>query len=204
MVLARVGIADTLQLRVEGIVNANSVCGYSKTVVQAPNILTHISVWIVGSSVGDVNDVDAVSSRVKATGWSQHEIADTSSCTTSVGVPGPRAVEVVVNRCHGFTSCNSSTASVVVAVEAELDKILVVKRHHSNLDGVAEKEYEFTQSSGDSVESGLLDASRGVQHKEDVLHAVGEAGGLAPVSCSMLSNVEGSWVNSQRFRLWVC
>ena len=202
VVFARISISDAVELRLQCLFNSNSISGHSKPIVEAADIFTDIAIWVIGASVSEVNDINAVGSGVETTGLCEHKIADTLCSTTSVSVAGARAVEVIIDITHGLTGSNTATTCVVVTVKAELHVVLVIKGHHSHFDWVAEEHNKVTQSFSDPVESGFRDASGSVQNKENVLHAVGEAVGLAPVAGSVLGNVEWNWVHSQW--LWGC
>jgi hypothetical protein len=167
------------------------------TVVEARNLIADVQIWIVGSSVGDENNVDAVRGNRYTTNFGKHEVADAQRGSGCVGPASPRTTVPVVDAADGVPGVYSSSARVVEAIEAELDKVLVVERHHCDFDRVAEKKNQFAEDGGRSIEFAFSDAPRRVQNEENVLGAIWSATRLAPVAVSMLRHVELRWLEGE-------
>ena len=114
-----------------------------------------------------------------------------------MGPASPRTTVPVVDAADGVPGVYSSSARVVEAIEAELDKVLVIERHHCDFDRVAEKENQLAEDGGHSIEVAFSDAPRRVQNEENVLGASWSAAGLAPVAVSMLRHVELRWLEGE-------
>ena len=134
-----IGVADALQLGIVCISDSYCVCGNAVSVVQTRDFVADVQIRIVGSSVGDENDVNAVRRDGETARLSEHEVTD-ALCSASCVCPACAASGVaVVDRFDSITGVCPSTARVVEAVEAKFDEIFVVECHNGDLDGAAER-----------------------------------------------------------------
>ena len=81
---------DSLQLILIYVTcDSNGVCVDSKSIMETTltNISANMTIWVVGLSISDEHNIDAICRWIDATCRGEHEVTHTLCCTTCVCQP---------------------------------------------------------------------------------------------------------------------
>ena len=145
MEVARISVTDAIEFIIISVSNANCICVDSEPIVKAENVRADITIWIVRFSISDEYNINAIGDWINTARLREHEITHTLSSTTGVGVPDSITIEVVGNICNSFRRSHTSTAGIIIAVEAELYVVLVIERHDCNFDWSAKEHHQLAE-----------------------------------------------------------
>jgi hypothetical protein len=172
-VLIDVVINDALQFWLISTSNSNGICVDSSSIVKTLYNFANVSTWVIGSTIGNVHNIDATSTSMETTRRFEHKVTDALCGATSVSVANSSISRTIVwYRANSIPSSDTSTTRVVKAVKAELHIKLVIECHHCDFDRFAKEWNQITKCSRHFIEFSLADASGGVQYKEDVLYVI--------------------------------